>query len=138
MDDRLYVDNLLRERTCGLCGTDRKARVAPLADVCAVCGSAMAAEDARFAVAREGARAVCSVACLESALNAVPEGGRPCPMCGSPWDAAAPPARTCGVCGAALSLEEGFAALWRTGRIRTFCGATCLEAHLRRANPYCG
>ena len=138
MEDRLYVDNLLRERACALCGADRRARRTPEANACAVCDSAMPAEDARFAIARTGASAVCSVACLEAALNDVPRGDRTCPACGSPWGETALAARTCGICGTVLSLEEGFAGLWRGGRIRTFCGATCLEAYLRRANPFCG
>ncbi len=138
MVDPAYVENLLRERACPLCGADRKARRDPDARACAVCGTAVPAGDEKFAVSSAAACAVCSTACLETALHEVPQGALACPMCGSPWLEAAPAPRTCAICGTALDLEDGYAGLWRGGRAQAFCGATCLDAYLTRANPFCG
>lgn len=138
MEDRLYVDNLLRERACPVCGTDRKARRSPKAETCGVCGERVTAEDAMFAIARGGARAACSMACLEKALHGGLAGPGTCPMCGSPWREAEATPRSCAICGTALAFERGYAGLWRGARLQTFCGAGCLEAYLRRANPFCG
>ena len=138
MVDRLYVENLLKERACPVCGTDRKARRSPETETCGVCGERVTSKDTMFAIARGGARAVCSTSCLEKALDGDLAGANACPMCGSPWREVGAAPRSCAICGTALVAEQGYAGLWRGARLKSFCGADCLGAYLRRANPFCG
>jgi len=138
MADRAYLDNLVREADCPLCGAERKARASPAAERCAKCGSPVGPEDAKFAIAGGGTGAACSTACMEALLEEPFLNAATCGMCGAPWLGSAPGPRSCAVCGTPLELAEGYAALWRGHRLQTFCGSQCLGAYLGRANPFCG
>ena len=138
MEESTYLDNVLRERACALCAADRRRVALPIEDACAVCQERRPPEDAVFAVAVGAARRACGPACAEVLLVEDLIGGEACPLCGSRWRAARPVARHCGLCAVPLNLNDGYVGLWRGERLQTFCGPRCLEAYLRRANPFCG
>ena len=132
----LYLANVLAERACPLCGTDRAAR-STLATTCAVCGDPLPHGEGYVFVRVSGAPAACSVADLALLKDARPASDR-CPGCGTPWPGARVPNRSCGTCTVDLDPNAGYVAHMHAGRVRTFCDVACLEAHLARANPFCG
>jgi len=138
MEEAVYLANILREANCALCGAARRSRTLPRDTRCAICGTQSAAKDAIFAIGLRAARPACSPECLEVLLREGLVDGSVCPMCGAAWSEARPLAGTCVMCAAALHLDAGFAGLWRVGRLQRLCGASCLGAFLRRANPFCG
>gem|GEM_PF-6111000 len=138
MDAEPYLENILRERACSLCSADRRYRASPVEDRCAICRTLVGQGDVLFAIGSRAARAVCSTSCLEVALVEGLVDGASCPLCGSRWSDARPIPRACAVCSAPLRPDAGFAGLWRSGRLQSFCGPACLGAYLRRENPFCG
>ncbi len=138
MEDAVYFANILRSRECAVCGTDRKASLSLAAASCAVCHAPVDSARALLAIGKGAAKAVCSIPCLEVALQEGLAGGDACPACGSPWAAAAPHPRTCRTCAKALAFEAGYVGRFDTGRLHTFCSTACLEMHEARVNPFCG
>ncbi len=138
MEDSIYFANVLRSRECVVCGADRKASTVLAFTACAVCDRPLDDGHALLAIARGGAKAVCSYPCVEVVLNEGLAGGTDCPGCGSPWMGAAPHPRACRTCAKPLSFDEGYVGLWQGGRVLTFCGLPCLENHDARVNPFCG
>jgi len=138
MQDEGYLENVLRERACGLCGADRARRSAPAEARCAVCKGELPRQDVLFGIGVGAARAACSLACLEVLVQEGLVGGSACPLCGTSWDRRRPTPRSCALCATPLGPEGGCVGLWRGGRVQAFCGPQCLEAYLRRANPFCG
>jgi len=132
----LYVANVLAERACPLCGTDRMARSAH-ATPCAACGDPLPPGEAFVFVHARKAAAACSVADLALLKDAGSASDR-CPACGTPWRGARLLIRSCGTCTVDLDPNAGYVAHMHAGRVRTFCDVACLEAHLARANPFCG
>lgn len=131
----LYLANVLAERACPICGADRNAR-STLATTCAACGDPLPPGEAFVLVHVRRAAAACSAAELALLTDAGPTSDR-CPACGTPWRGTFP-VRACGTCAADLDSNTGYVAYVRKGRVRTFCGVICLEAHLVRTNPFCG
>lgn len=138
MEDAVYYANILRSRECSVCGADRMAASVLVVPTCAVCTRALDDGHAILALAKGAAKAVCSYPCLEVVLSEGLAGGMTCPACGSDWSAATPHSRACRTCAKGLSFDDGFVALWRGGRVLTFCGPACLELHDARVNPFCG
>jgi len=138
MEESGYLANILRDRGCPLCGTDRQRVVSPRAGTCGVCHEYLGPEDVLFAAGTRGSHAACSLACLEVLLQEGLADGGTCPLCGSPWPPRPRGEGACGTCASPLRPDAGVAALWRGGRIQRFCGPACVEAYLRRANPFCG
>jgi hypothetical protein len=138
MEDLLHRRNVLAERACPVCGTDRFRDRRKVAPTCAVCGASVVADEAFVRVHVLGAKAACSIACLKG----IPEKGGPealaCPWCHARWPGAEVPARSCLGCAVLLRPEAGYVGLVRGGRIRTFCDVPCLTSHLGRTNPFCG
>ncbi len=138
MEDAVYYANVLRSRECAVCGTDRKASAVLVVQACAVCDTPLDDGHALLALAKGGAKAVCSYPCLDVVLHEGLADVGACPACGTPWTEAAPHARTCRSCAKDLSLDPGYVGLWQGGRVLTFCGLACLEMHDARVNPFCG
>ncbi len=137
MEDAVYFANILRDRACAVCGTDRKATQVLARSECWVCGASLGSGEASLAIRRDGACPMCSDECLALVEQATPPACEACPACGTPWR---PPdaARTCRTCAAALDLEAGYVGVWAEGRLTTYCGIACLERHRALSTPFCG
>ncbi len=138
MEDPIYAANVLAERACALCGTDRHARKTPLETACAACGSAAEGDERLLVVDAHAAGVACSIHCAEALLR---EGLRPggrCPVCGSTGDATRARLQSCRTCAAPLGPGRGYLALWRAGRMYGFCAPECLDSFRRSMNPFCG
>src|SRR5512136_3201768 len=111
MEDSAYYANILRTRECAVCGADRKAVSVLASNECAVCKTTLDDGHAILAIAKGGAKPLCSYACLEVVLNEGLAGGTACPACDSSWSDASPHARTCRSCAKDLAFEAGYVGL---------------------------
>jgi hypothetical protein len=95
-------------------------------------------DHALIAIAKGAAKALCSIPCVEVALQEGLVAGETCPVCDSFWSSANPHARSCRTCAKVLALDAGYVGLFEAGRLQTFCSTACVEMHEARANPFCG
>lgn len=136
-EDETYMANVLAQRACALCGTDRRARSRPVAARCASCGEPFPGATLYVRVGPGGALALGSLDCVRR-TSTVEAPGTACPVCDTPWSDVRTPSRACGMCAAHLNPGSGYVARFRAGRVHAFCGLECLEGYETRGNPFCG
>lgn len=131
-DDAYYLDHIYRGNGCAFCGGRPAIREVP----CEVCGRVRTADGESLVLVDRGFHVLCGPGCLARRRDDVAGFNDACPLCGGPRTDLEVPERACAACASVRT--DGYLIHLLGRRPHFFCDASCLDAWLRRENPYCG